>query len=263
MSQTNYNDMSATPAIEGMIADIGYDKFNESKTAGANVAQVATVTVDAATNSTLYTVIVNGVLVTFTSDASATIAEIHAGLLAAGIANSFLSGVVTFSGASPDLVITADVAGVPMTVTEADADLSLVATTANVTASPILFGRGLAQNLTDADLIALPSATGFTLAGVSMASQIPTPNDDGIAKYEDGVAVPVLKKGRIWVLAEDAVTSLADAVYLRHTANGAVNVAGRFRTDADTNRADVIANARWKTLTTAINQLAILEINLP
>ncbi len=260
MPQLNYDDLSA--AVEGGIADIGF-MHKASKTAGANVAQVATVTVDAATNATLYTVIVNGVLVTYTSDASATIAEIHAGLLAAGIANSFLSGVVTFSGASPNLVITADVAGVPFTATEADADLSLVATTANTTSSPILFGRGLAQVLTDAEKISLPSLTGFLFAGVSVQSQVVTPNDDGIAKYENGVAVPVLTKGRIWVLAEDAVTSLDDSVYLRHTANGAVNVSGRFRTDADTARADQISNARWLSLTTAINQLAVLEINMP
>lgn len=261
MSQLDYNDLAA--AVEGGIADIGYDQFKESKAAGSNVAQVATVTVNAASNTTLYTVIVNGVLVTYTSDGTATISEIHAGLLAAGVGNSFLSGVVSFSGASPNLVITSDVAGVPMTVTEANADLSLAATTANVTGSPILFGRGLAQNLTDPDLIALPSATGFQLAGVSIQSQIPTPNDDGVAKYENGVAVSTLKKGRIWVLAENIITSLSNAVYLRHTANGAINVAGRFRTDGDTNRADQITNARWKTLTTAINQLAVLEINLP
>lgn len=259
--QTDYNNLAA--AVEGAIADIGFDNHKATRSAGTNVAQVATVTVDAATNSTLYTVTVNGVLVTYTSDGTATIAEIHAGLLAAGIANSFLAGVVTFSGASPDLVITADVAGAPMTVTEADADLSLVATTPNTTASPIYFGRGLAQNLTDAEKISLPSATGFTFAGISSHSQIARPNDDGIAKYEDGISIPVLTKGRIYVLAEDAITSLDDAVYLRHTANGAVNVAGRFRTDADTARADQISNARWLSLTTGVNQLAILEINMP
>lgn len=259
--QLEYEDLSA--AVEGAMADIGYDQFRASRTAGTNVAQVATVTVDAASDSTLYTVIVNGVPITFTSDATATIAEIHAGLLAAGQANSFLAGAITFSGSSPDLVITADEAGVPMTVTESDADLSLVATTANVTASPILFGRGLAQHLTDADRITLPSLTGFLFSGVSLQSQIARPNDDGIAKYEDGVTIPVLTKGRIWVLAEDAITSMADDVYLRHTANGAVNVPGRFRTDADTAKADQISNARWLSLTTAINQLAVLEFNMP
>ena len=259
--QTNYDNLAA--AVEGAIADTGYDIHKASKTAGANVAQVDTFTVDAATNTSLYTVTVNGVPVSYTSDGTATIGEIHAGLLAAGQGESNLSGVVTFSGASPDLIITADSAGVPFTATETHADLSRVATTVNTTASPILFGRGLAQNLTDAALIALPSATGFLFSGISMQSQVATPNDDGIAKYEDGVAVPVMTKGRIWVLAEDAITSLADSVYLRHTANGAVNVAGRFRTDADTARADQIANARWLTLTTAVNQLAVLEINMP
>jgi len=258
--QTNYEDLAT--AVEGGIADLGF-MHKASRTAGTNVAQVATVTVDAATNTTLYTVVVNGVPVTYTSDGSATVGEIHAGLLAAGQANSFLAGQVTFSGASPDLIITADEAGVPFTATEADADLSLVATTPNTTSSPILFGRGLAQVLTDAEKVSYPSLTGFLFAGISIQSQIARPNDDGIAKYEDGTSIPTLTQGRIWVLAEDVISSLDDSVYLRHTANGAVNIAGRFRTDADTARADQIANARWLSLTTAVNQLALLEINMP
>lgn len=257
--QLNYDDLAA--AVEGGIADLGFMN-KASKTAGANVAQIDTITVDTEANTTAYTFTVNGHTVTYTSDASGTFAEIQAGLVAAGQAISYLVGIVTFGGVSPDITITSDTAGVPVTVAESDANLSLVATTANTTSSPIPFGRGLMQALTDAEKIALPNLTGFMLAGVSVQSQQYTDND-GDAEYRDGVAVSTLTKGRIWVKAEDTITSLDDAVYLRHTANGAVNVPGRFRTDADTAKADVIANARWLTLTTAINQLAILEINLP
>lgn len=257
--QLNYDDLAA--AVEGGLADIGF-MTKVSKTAGASVAQVDTITVDTAVNSTAYAFTVNGHTITFTSDGTATLSEIQAGLVAAGQSVSYLGGVVTFGGVSPDITITADTAGVPVTTVEADANLSLVATTPNTTSSPIPFGRGLMQVLTDAEKIALPNLTGFMLAGVSMQSQQYTDND-GDAEYRDGVAVSTLTKGRIWVKPEDVISSLDDAVYLRHTANGAVNLPGRFRTDADTAKADQITNAKWLTLTTGANQLAILEINLP
>jgi hypothetical protein len=258
--QTDYNDLTAS--VEGGLADIGFtDKV--SRAAGANVAQVATITIDTEANTTAYTFVVNGHTITYTSDASGTFAEIQAGLVAAGVAMSWLTGVVTFGGVSPDVTITADVAGTPMTVTEADSNLTLVATTANATGNPIPFGRGLAQNLTNAELVALPGATGFTLAGVSVQTNQYRENSNGLAQYREGQAITTLRKGRIWVTSEDAITSLADAVYIRHTANGAVNLPGRFRTDGDSSKADVVANAEWKSLTTAVNQLALLEINLP
>lgn len=257
--QLDYNDLAV--AIEGGLADAGFHD-SISRSPGANVAQVSTITVDTAVNSTAYQFVVNGVPINFTSDASATIAEIHAGLLAAAQGSAFLKNVVTFAGASPNITITADVAGVPFTVTESDANLSLVATTANVTGNPIRFGRGLAEGLSQ-NLAALPSATGFLFAGVSVQKQKSQANANDIAQYVSGEAVSVLRKGRIWVLAEQIITAISDPVFLRHTTNAGTTAQGRFRKDADTARADQITNARWLTVTSAADQLAILEVNLP
>lgn len=258
--QTNYNDPAS--AIEGFLADLGFSDI-VSRAMGANVAQVSTLTVDAATNSTLYEMVVNGVPIQYTSDASATIGEIHAGLLAAAQASLFLSGDITFGGVSPNLTVTAVTAGVPFTLTEAHADLSIAATTPNVSSNPIPFGRGLASS--GPGTSSLPSLTGFLFDGISVMKHKTRANASGLAQFEDGETVPNLRKGRIWVKSESIITAVSNPVYLRHTANGSVNVPGQFRIDADTANADLIAStqAQWVTTTTAINQLAVLSINLP
>ena len=123
----------------------------------------------------------------------------------------------------------------------------------------IAFGLGLVQTAV-AGQAALPSATGFTFEGISVQTNKPTSNATGEAQYEIGEEITVLRKGRIWVYVETAV-AVNDDVFLRHTVNGAL-LAGDFRTDADTARADQITNARFITATTAAG-LAMVEINLP
>jgi hypothetical protein len=106
----------------------------------ANVAQVDTVTVATVLNSTIYTVRINGVDVSFTSDASATAGEIALGLVAAINASTdpAVTGVTAATtalaaDAAATLTITADVAGTPFTAT-VGANLTIATTTANNTA---------------------------------------------------------------------------------------------------------------------------------
>jgi hypothetical protein len=75
--------------------------------AGAQVARVVTM-LPTAVNSTVYEVIINGVSYSFTSDASATAAEISGGLVSAINAGT---QAVTASLSTNNLVLTADVAG--------------------------------------------------------------------------------------------------------------------------------------------------------
>lgn len=105
----------------------------------ADVAQVETVTVTTVANSTIYTVTINGVGVSYTSDASATAGEIALGLVAAinastdpnvSVVTAATSAVAADTTAS--LTITADVAGSPFTLT-VGANLSRSTTTANNT----------------------------------------------------------------------------------------------------------------------------------
>lgn len=125
-------------------------------------------------------------------------------------------------------------------------------------AAAINFGLGLA--IAADGLVALPAAAAFEFAGISLHKHKDLPNDTAVARYEIGEEISLLRRGRIWVLAEEAVDPSQD-VYLRHTVNGG-DTPGHFRTDADTANADQIANAKWVDITTAAG-LALLEINMP
>lgn len=128
-----------------------------------------------------------------------------------------------------------------------------------VSAVDINFGLGLQVEATG--LLAIPSAVTDEVAGIAVQVQKNIPRATGIALYEADEAITMLKKGRIWVYAEEAVDPTKD-VFLRHTVNAALNP-GDFRTDIDTDKAiDISAYATWVSVTTAAG-LAQLDINLP
>lgn len=81
-----------------------------------------------------------------------------------------------------------------------------------------------------------------------------------VPSYKDKAAVSYMRKGRVAVQVEEAVTP-ADPVFARHTSGGGGSEIGRFRTDADTASAAELANARYITSTTGAG-IAILELNL-
>lgn len=74
--------------------------------------------------------------------------------------------------------------------------------------------------------------------------------------------VGVLKKGRIWAIAEQAVAP-QDPVYARYTATTAPkDQLGRLRKDGDTSSALIISQAAWQT-TAAAQAVGIVDINMP
>lgn len=93
----------------------------------AKVAQIDTIT-PTAVNTTDYVVTIDGTAYTYTSDGSATVSEIVAGLIA--LINADSNARPTASG-STTLILTADEAGVSFT-TVIGAHLAIVHTTANV-----------------------------------------------------------------------------------------------------------------------------------
>jgi len=108
------------------------------------------------------------------------------------------------------------------------------------------------------------------LLGITLydASKEPGTNA-GDNEYDDEEAVPVLRRGRVWVIAEDDVTVEAGAqCYVRHT-SGTGTQLGAFRMDADTAAAAAISNCRFVTAahTVSINgvsmTVAMVEINHP
>ncbi len=200
-------------------------------------------------------------------------------LLADGIFTSLVDMVVDDT-ADPVFGITfsARVAGDPFSLAFAnensvgdpgDGVAAIVATTANVTGNPIPFGRGVIRDTADS-VIALPSATAFVFAGISVNRAKGRPKDNtvsppvtGDAVYNDAEAVPVLRFGRIWVEVETAVTT-ASGVFVRHTQDPAVavNTVGRFRgTDVASEVDEITQGARWIT-SAAAGELAALELNV-
>lgn len=117
------------------------------------------------------------------------------------------------------------------------------------------------------DLVKLPTAaTDISVAGLGAGVAIADTSKetpDGATRGEFAIddAVPVIRKGRIWVLAEDEVTDLDKPVFVRFVAAG-LEVLGSFRTDADTADAEELTKARWRSRTVGAGQLAILEIDL-
>jgi len=128
---------------------------------------------------------------------------------------------------------------------------------ANESATASFFGRGVTYGTDPDTQFKLPTATGAALAGVTVHKHgTENVEDNGVAQDE---TAELLTSGRIWVSPEQAVTP-ASAVYWRHTA-GAGTV-GKFRVDADTANADVVANARWLT-SCAADGYALLELITP
>ena len=111
--------------------------------------QVSTITVGGANNSTPYTVTIDGESASYTSDATATVAEIHAGLIAAINAAPAVRGKMVPSGTSPTLTLTGVYPGIAYTVSVDDdstGDLGAVAaTTATDSADPVSFGLAMVK----------------------------------------------------------------------------------------------------------------------
>jgi hypothetical protein len=106
--------------------------------------QIHDVTITAA-DSTAYLFTINGIPVTYTSDASATVAEIRDGLIEAGRATLALQDVVVFQPFGSLLRIIAATAGTGFTYADSDSNLSGSATVANVAQTPIKFGRAVVK----------------------------------------------------------------------------------------------------------------------
>lgn len=102
--------------------------------------------------------------------------------------------------------------------------------------------------------------------------QVTGPNLSGVVIYDPaavnapnaiGDSVSVLKRGRIWVSVEEAVTP-ASPVFIRFAA-GTFPTLGAFRASADTSTAVAVPNGAMKFITTqaTIGGLVLVEVNLP
>lgn len=114
---------------------------------------------------------------------------------------------------------------------------------------------------TDDDLVKLLNATNNKLAGVSVfAHNFAKPVQLGDTGLKSGVTFGVLRKGRIYVLVEDAVTP-ASEVHVRAVAAG-LEVKGAFRGTADgTDTIDCTGFAKY-TASAGAGEVAVVEIDM-
>lgn len=134
-------------------------------------------------------------------------------------------------------------------------------------AGPITFGCVVTKGAST-DLIVHPDAAAEitdekVVRGIAVAShEMESQAGSDAPNYKTGSVVPVMRKGRIWVLSEDAVTEGTGTVNVRYAAGAGGTQLGALRGAAVASETAVLPKAKWKTSTTAVNQLAILEIDL-
>lgn len=144
----------------------------------------------------------------------------------------------------------------------ADSSASDIVSKCNLEASANLaFGEAVRDGAGAAGAVKFSGAS-QVLLGVVVFEQKQTAQLAGTGAVAPTETANVLRAGRIWVKAEQAV-ALNSPVFVRHTANGGTTAPGRFRIDIDTANATAVPGARWVTTTSAADQLAILELNLP
>jgi hypothetical protein len=124
-----------------------------------------------------------------------------------------------------------------------------------IAADAIDFGEYVSFN--DAEHCELPdSASEVTARQGGIALRDPShPSGTG---YAVGDPVPVLRKGRVWVAVEGAVTAGGSA-FVRHTAGGGEQQ-GAFRVDADGTDASIAPTSVYYL---GGSTLAVVEINQP
>ena len=106
------------------------------------------------------------------------------------------------------------------------------------------------------DITAAGSALGVVLAQQAIAQN---PAVTG-PQYPQYFALPILRQGRVWVYAEEAVTDGAGC-YVRFASGAGGTQAGSFRADADSTTAALLPNAKFVSTTTAAGY-AQVELNL-
>lgn len=116
------------------------------------------------------------------------------------------------------------------------------------------------------DGVQLPQASADVTAnarGVSVADQSieATVVGGGTTGFQDQATLGIIRKGRVWVRVEDAVTP-ASTVFVRHTADTApLDKLGSFRSNASGGDAVALPGARFKT-SAAAGELALLDLDL-
>lgn len=125
------------------------------------------------------------------------------------------------------------------------------------------FGTPMFTVVGDVNQCRLPADDDDVFLGVAVHRMI-APGTTGSNAFtgeqgiEDTQTVDVLRRGRVWVKVEEAVTP-QDPVYARCETNGLL-VPGNWGKSIDGDKCQLVANARWCT-SAAAGELVELEVN--
>ena len=211
-------------------------------------AEVWELEATAATNSFTYSLSAFGETVTYTSDASATVAEIADGLAAAFVANPITNGVATAVSDGVDTVtITANYDGIGLDLATTDADLSLSEVTPADAGDVLPFGRAVVDDGSGGVRLYLASSdapadiVGITRYTYDEAASAIGSGD--VAGYPVGRSAIVLLTGRLYVEgAEAEAASKGDTIYV----GGIGAERGKFFTAAGASREQITdGSVKW------------------
>lgn len=180
--------------------------FGGARSAESTVVDLA----GAAANSTEYAFTIGDETISYTSDASATEAEIHAGLAAAFNANPVARGQAIATASATATTIVANYKGLDLDIEAVDALLTVTPTAADA-GDPLPFGRAVVAG-SSVDEVALPggSATAADFVGVSIMTYDEYSNTVGNAAaegYRQGTSARILLTGRIFVEGTQAAAA--------------------------------------------------------
>lgn len=266
MSQLTYNSIPPN-AFAGMLADGGLRDVVSA------VAQPnKTIVTPTAANSTLYTLraayldnsgtnfqVATHEDVSYTSDSTALVSEITAGLTAAINADTLFPFDAVDTGTTVELTPRL---GSP------SGTLSSVGTgtlTLSSFTSDIPFGVAVVMANGLSDECRVPQASGDIgpdVLGVALSTQFiesQPATDTGPARYRAGDQVNILRVGRVWVKPEDSPVAGGD-VYVRYSASGSQQL-GAFRTDTDSSTAAKLTGAKYLSSPDA-DGLVLVQLNL-
>jgi hypothetical protein len=233
-----------------------------SATGGGNANPIVSTTANV---DSTYTLTIGGVAVSYRGDASASIAEIRTGLIAAVEANTFTDALVTAAASGNNVRLTErDPTTTEVTMVGAAtgpaAALAATVITEHSNEDPVPPGIAVTRGTADKTMKLMIS--GAAVVGVVELSHATGDSElDGDGLYPVNSIVPVIRKGLLLVKVEDAVTP-ASAVHVRHTPTADNPQRGAFRSDVDGGNAVALTSAQFKTSAGA-GGLAQLSITLP
>lgn len=216
------------------------------------------VTIDTVTNSLLYTITINGIATNYTSDASATEAEIRGNLRDNINDNPLLASIATAASgvASSDININAVFRDVQLFIS-VTAELSVAESIVPGAARAygLFYGFGAASTNRLGGVLMIPLASASTVvAGVlrhthgdaTNSYPIPFTNDAAPARDLSGLPAgsegSIQTGGHIWCVAEE-VLAPGDDVFARHSDGTAGLTRGAVRNDSNSSTAAQVLGA--------------------